>query len=166
MKKTISHIVATSNNYVIGKKNALPWHLPKDLEHFKNYTLNKPIIMGRKTFESIGSPLPQRNNIVVSSKLTEQPDLSIFSNLSKAIKYANNIDSKANEIVIIGGAGIFHDSIKLINKLVMTRINCSIDGDVYYPEINLNEWQLLDQCHHNKDDQHMYDFTIETYIRD
>ena len=146
MDLIISHVVAMSNNWVIGVNNDLPWSLKDDLAHFKEYTTGKIIVMGRKTFESIGRPLPNRINYVISSTLENVEGVSIFTNLEDAIEAAKayNLDKNiANEVAIIGGGYLFRDSIHSFNKLVLTRVNCSIDGDVYYPEIDFNNWELV-----------------------
>ena len=144
--KIISHLVAVSNNLVIGVDNDLPWNLEADLAHFKKYTLDKIIIMGRKTYESIGRPLPNRINYVVSRTLNEIPGTSVFDNLEDAILRAekeNKKHNKDNEIVIIGGGHIFNETAASMNKLIITRVDCNIDGDIYYPEIDLSKLSLI-----------------------
>ena len=130
----ISHLVALSNNFVIGVNNDLPWKLKKDLQHFSAYTQNKAIVMGRKTYESIGRPLPNRKNIVISSSLESQEDLEVVPNLNQAIEVASqwNKDKLAGEeIVLIGGGYVFEESKNIVNKLVLTRVECEINGDVF-----------------------------------
>ena len=166
MNSVISHVVAMSNNNVIGVNNKLPWQLKDDLEHFKEYTTGKIIIMGRKTFESIGRPLPNRQNYVISSNLREIDGISIFQNLENAIiaakKYNKDLDS-AQEIAIIGGGYLFRDSINYFNKLVLTRVDCEIDGDVYYPKIDLKNWELESSENFLKNEVNQYDFSVEVY---
>ena len=126
----ISHLVALSNNFVIGVNNDLPWKLKKDLQHFSAYTQNKAIVMGRKTFESIGRPLPNRKNIVISSTLNAQEGIDIVSSLDQGIEVAdqwNKLNKKSEEVVIIGGGYVFEESKNIVNKLVLTRVNCEID---------------------------------------
>ena len=135
----ISHLVALSNNFVIGVNNDLPWKLKKDLQHFSAYTQNKAIVMGRKTFESIGRPLPNRKNIVISSTLNAQEGIDIVSSLDQGIEVAdqwNKLNTESEEVVLIGGGYVFEESKNIVNKLVLTRVNCEIDGDVYYPKID------------------------------
>ena len=166
--KTISHLVAVSKNLVIGVDNNLPWNLKADLAHFKKYTLDKIIIMGRKTYESIGRPLPNRINYVVSRTLNEIPGTVVFNSLENAISAAEqeNIKmNKNNEIIIIGGGHIFHETSESINKLIITRVDCDIDGDIYYPEIDLTKWELVETKSYKKDFENDYDFTIEEYIK-
>ena len=166
MDLIISHVVAMSNNWVIGVNNDLPWSLKDDLAHFKEYTTGKIIVMGRKTFESIGRPLPNRINYVISSTLENVEGVSIFTNLEDAIETAKayNLDKHiANEVAIIGGGYLFRDSMDTFNKLVLTRVNCSIDGDVYYPEIDFNNWELVSSEKFLKNKDNQYDFAVETY---
>ena len=164
MQLIISHVVAMSNNQVIGINNDLPWSLKDDLAHFKKYTTGKIIIMGRKTFESIGRPLPNRDNFVISSTLNSVDGVSIFPSLDDALAAAN-AQNTHDEIAIIGGGYLFRDSINTFNKLVLTRVNCSIEGDVFYPEIDFNRWKLEGKEDFFKNDDNQYDFSIETYSK-
>ena len=164
----ISHAVAVSNNNVIGVDNDLPWNLKHDLAHFKKYTSNKIIIMGRKTYESIGRPLPNRTNFVISKTVTEIPGAYVFSNLEDAIdeaKQKNKDLGLESEVVIIGGGYLFRETMNSFNKLVITRVDCDIDGDIYYPEINLSGWSLIKSESFLKDEENDYDFKIEEYIK-
>ena len=166
MDLIISHVVAMSNNWVIGVNNDLPWSLKDDLAHFKKYTTGKIIVMGRKTYESIGRPLPNRVNFVISSTLKDIEGVSIFTSLEDAIEAAKiyNLDQDiANEIAIIGGGYLFRDSIDSFNKLILTRVDCSIDGDVYYPEIDFSNWELISSDEFLKNEDNQYDFSVETY---
>ncbi|MDG1721995.1 MAG: dihydrofolate reductase [SAR86 cluster bacterium] len=166
MDLIISHVVAMSNNWVIGVNNDLPWSLKDDLAHFKKYTTGKIIVMGRKTYESIGRPLPNRVNFVISSTLKDIEGVSIFTSLEDAIEAAKiyNLDQDiANEIAIIGGGYLFRDSIDSFNKLILTRVDCSIDGDVYYPEIDFSNWELISSDEFLKNEDNQYDFAVETY---
>ena len=164
MQLIISHVVAMSNNQVIGINNDLPWSLKDDLAHFKKYTTGKIIVMGRKTFESIGRPLPNRDNFVISSTLNSVDGVSIFPSLDDALAAANAQNTQ-DEIAIIGGGYLFRDSINTFNKLVLTRVNCSIEGDVFYPEIDFNRWKLEGKEDFFKNDDNQYDFSIETYSK-
>ena len=164
----ISHAVAVSNNNVIGVDNDLPWNLKNDLAHFKKYTSNKIIIMGRRTYESIGRPLPNRTNFVISRTVTEIPGAYVFSNLEDAIdeaKQKNKDLGLESEVVIIGGGYLFRETMNSFNKLVITRVDCDIDGDIYYPEIDLNGWSLIKSEFFLKDEENDYDFKIEEYIK-
>ena len=164
----ISHLVALSNNLVIGVNNDLPWKLKKDLQHFSSYTQNKAIVMGRKTYESIGRPLPNRKNIVISSSLESQEDLEVVPNLNQAIEVAsqwNKDNSAGEEIVLIGGGYVFEESKNIVNKLVLTRVECEINGDVFYPQIDLSDWKEISQESFKRDNENEYDFRIETLVK-
>ena len=164
----ISHLVALSNNFVIGVNNDLPWKLKKDLQHFSTYTQNKAIVMGRKTFESIGRPLPNRKNIVISSSLESQEGLEVVPSLNQAIEVAsqwNKDNSAGEEIVLIGGGYVFEESKNIVNKLVLTRVECEINGDVFYPQIDLSDWKEISQESYKRDSENEYDFRIETLVK-
>ena len=162
---TISHVVALSNNNVIGINNSLPWNLKTDLAHFKNYTSNKIIVMGRKTYESIGRPLPNRINLIVSNTIKEINGAELFKSTEDAINKARElcINKNLEEIIIIGGGYLFRDTLSITNKVVLTKVDCNIEGDVFYPNIDLNEWEKLSSEHFTKDSDNDYDFTVITY---
>jgi len=161
----VSIIVAASENNVIGRDNQLPWHLPADLKYFKQTTLGKPIIMGRKTFESLGRPLPARPNIVV----TRQPGYArdgiiVTPSLRAAITAAGTFDM--DEIFITGGAEIFKQAIPLlVQRIYLTRIHAVVEGDTFFPAFDKEQWQLVSSREHPADEQHKYAFTFEVYER-
>jgi dihydrofolate reductase len=157
----ISHLVAVSNNKVIGKDNDLPWKLKRDLLHFKNYTIGKTILMGRKTFESIGRPLPNRNNFIVSTTLKNVAGAEVFKSLDSAIE---NV-SPGEEVVIIGGGYLFRESINFFNKLVLTQVDCEIDGDIFYPEVDLDQWTLQESEDFKKDEDNEFNFSVKTFTK-
>ena len=162
----ISHVVALSNNNVIGVDNDLPWNLKTDLSHFKKYTTNKIIVMGRKTYESIGRPLPNRVNYIVSNTIKDLDGASIFKSTEEALESAKEVcdkDDNYEEIVIIGGGYLFRDTLSISNKLVLTNVDCDIEGDVFYPEINLDEWKEIKSENFKKDLDNDYDFVVRTY---
>ena len=165
MKTIISHVVALSNNRVIGKDNDLPWNLKTDLKHFREYTTNKILIMGRKTFESIGRPLPNRTNIIVSKTIQSIEGAEVFSDLNSALNKAkeNCETHDKNEIVIIGGGFLFNDTLDIVNKLVLTRVDCEIDGDIFYPEIDLLNWNKISSEKYLKDNENEFDFVVEVF---
>jgi dihydrofolate reductase len=124
--------------------------------------------MGRKTFESIGRPLPNRKNIVISSSLESQESLEVVPNLNQAIEVAsqwNKDNSAEEEIVLIGGGYVFEESKNIVNKLVLTRVECEIDGDVFYPQIDLSDWKETSRESYKRDSENEYDFRIETLIK-
>ncbi len=158
----ISHLVAVSNNNVIGKDNNLPWKLKKDLLHFKNYTIGKTVLMGRKTFESIGRPLPDRTNFIISNTLSNVEGAFIYKDLNSAI---NNVPD-GQEVVIIGGGYLFRESINYFNKLVITLVDCLIeDGDIFYPEIDLRNWKLEKEDVIKKDHDNEYNFKVRVLTK-
>ena len=164
----ISHLVAISNNFVIGVNNDLPWSLKKDLKHFSAYTQNKAIVMGRKTFESIGRPLPSRKNIVISSTLGSQEGIEVVESLDLGIKAASKWNKKNRqneEVVLIGGGYVFEESQKIVNKLILTRVDCDISGDVFYPKIDLSNWKKISTEFYQQDIENEYNFRVETYIK-
>jgi len=168
MKLVISHVVALSNNNVIGIDNKLPWNLKTDLKHFKEYTSNKIILMGRKTYDSIGRPLPNRLNFVVSTSVNKIEGATVFQSTQEGIDAAKQKcleDHNYNEIVIIGGGYLFRETLEIANKLVFTKVDCEIEGDVYYPDINLDEWVEKSSRYFSKDSENDYDFVVKEYER-
>ena len=162
----ISHLVAMAKNRVIGVNNDLPWSLPDDLNHFKKYTLNKPIVMGRKTFESIGKPLPERINIVISRSLSEIEGVNVFSEVEDGVAFANQYNEEhqlEDEVIIIGGAQIFNETLPIMNRLVLTQVDCEIAGDVFYPEIDMHNFSRKNVSKHLKDEKNQFDFSIDLY---
>ena len=138
MKKSITIIVAYSNNLLIGKDNSIPWHISNDLKRFKKLTTGNVIIMGRKTFESLGSkPLPNRRNIVISSKLNTSNSVKVYKNLIEALN-----DHKNEKIFLIGGYSIYKEGLNFASNLEITEIDISLDGDTYFPNIDWNEWKI------------------------
>ena len=163
----ISSLVAMNADRLIGVNNDLPWKLKDDLEHFKNYSMHKPIIMGRNTFESIGRPLPNRTNIIVSKTIQSIEGAEVFSDLNSALNKAKeNCETlDKNEIVIIGGGFLFNDTLDIVNKLVLTRVDCEIDGDIFYPEIDLLNWNKISSEQYLKDNENEFDFVVEVFTK-
>lgn len=144
-KIILSHIAAASQNHVIGLANNLPWDIPKDLEYYKDKTKGKVIIMGRKTFESLGKPLPNRLNIVVTRNTDFQPKGTlVFNSVVQAINYSKQEDmikKYGTEIFIIGGAEIFKQTLDMVDRLYITRIHKDYEGDALYPEIQQDKFK-------------------------
>ena len=160
----VSHLVARSANNVIGSNNDLPWSLKDDLLHFKSYTLHKPILMGRKTFESIGKPLPNRTSIVITSKVLEPMDGVLTSDsIEGGFQLAKNIFPE--EVIVIGGGEIFQATINLANKLVISEVDCFVDGEILYPEINLTDWNKELIGEYPKNESNEFAFKIFAYER-
>lgn len=144
---TVALIVAAARNGVIGRNNELPWHLPGDLKYFKSVTLGKPVIMGRKTHESIGRPLPGRLNIVVSrqSRAAQDPSLRWVTSIEAAIALARREQPDAEEIMVMGGEEIYRQSLPLADRVYLTRIDLEVEGDAHFPSLNGEEWHLTDE---------------------
>ncbi len=152
---SINIIVAMDENNLIGCNNKLPWHMPADLMHFKKITTGKTIVMGRKTYESIGKPLPNRNNIIISS------DKSLHIAGAKVINNIQNIISNnlKQELIIIGGANIYKQTIKYCSRLYITRIKAKFKGDAYFPNL-ANNWQIVTAENHKADLNNKYDYSF------
>ena len=164
----ISILVAMNEDLLIGVNNDLPWKLQDDLEHFKNYSLNKPIIMGRKTYESIGRPLPNRKNIVVSSLMTEQDGIKVFNNLDDAITFSKkyNEENNIDEIILIGGAKVFAEGLKHTTKLVISWVDAkNVEGDVFFPNFKRDDWKEISSKKFLKSQKNQFDFDIKEYLR-
>lgn len=159
----ITIIAAIGKNNELGKDNQLLWHLPADLKHFKNLTSGHPIIMGRKTYESIGKPLPNRTNIVVSRKENWfEEGILIVPSLKDAIKHAKKINEN---IFIIGGGEIYRHTIDMADRLKITQVNHQTEADVFFPKIDEKNWIKTDEIHYPKDENHAYDFYFQTWER-
>lgn len=160
----ISMIVAASQNDVIGKDGQLPWHLPADMKYFKAVTSGHCIIMGRKTFESLGKPLPNRTNIIIS----RQHDFSaagcvVVNDIRSAIDYAKNTGDA--ECFIIGGGDIFIQSLIWTERIYMTRIAHTFEGDTFFPKPDLTEWKLIKDERHTPDAKNKYAYSFQVYDR-
>lgn len=156
-------VVAMGKNREIGADNQLLWHLPKDLKHFKELTSGHPVIMGRKTFESIGKPLPNRTNIVISKKKDWfQEGILIVGSIKEAVKFARKIDE---DIFIIGGGTIYEQTIDLCDRLEVTQVDAELKADVFFPEIDKNIWLKTDEICHEKDEKNEFGFCFQTYHR-
>jgi len=156
-----SIIVATDLKNGIGVGNRLPWHLPNDLKHFKTMTLGKPVLMGRKTFLSIGKPLPQRRNLVISRGGFTAPGIEVFYSIEQAI----NALAAEPEIMVIGGGMLYEALMSRTSVLYRTLVHTTVEADTFFPEIDLQKWRLDKSEPHQKDAQHAYDYTFETWIR-
>jgi dihydrofolate reductase len=153
-------IVAAADNGVIGRDNALPWHLPEDLKRFKRLTLGKPMVMGRKTFESIGKPLPGRLNIVVTRDANYRREgVVVAHDLEAALDAAG----EAPEVMVIGGAELFRLCLPRATRLHLTRVHAHIPGDVYWPGIDTGQWRLTERESHAADERHAHAYTFELW---
>jgi dihydrofolate reductase len=156
----ITFIVAVADNGVMGRDNALPWHLPDDLKRFKRLTLGKPIVMGRKTFESIGRPLPGRHNIVVSRDPNYLRDgISVVHDADAALAAAGAVP----EIMVIGGAELFRTLLPRAGRLHLTRVHGNIEGDVVWPALDERRWRAVERESHSADERHAWPMTFEVW---
>ena len=160
-------IVAHAHHRVIGKNNDMPWHLPADLAYFKKTTLGKPIIMGRKTYQSIGRPLPGRKNIVISRDVNFQAEgVEIVNSVDAALTLVADVE----EVMVIGGGAIYQHCLAKAQRLYITHIDADIEGDTFFPEYNLNEWrkvssQLFSADEISADENNAYSLEFAVYER-
>lgn len=163
----ISLIAAVAQNRVIGKNNDLPWHLPDDMKYFMKTTSGHHVIMGRKNYESIPEkfrPLPNRNNIVVTrQKNYDAPLCRVVNSVEEAIAIAKN--ENAHETFIIGGAEIYKYAMPFTQRMYLTEIHASVEGDTYFPEIDKSEWNEVSRMHHPVDERHKHSFDMVVYER-
>ncbi|KAA6328135.1 Dihydrofolate reductase [termite gut metagenome] len=158
----VSMIVAAAENNVIGRDNRMIWHLSGDMKHFKTLTTGHAVIMGRKTYESLGRPLPERKNIV----LTQNPDFTAkgctcVHTLEEALKTANH----DNEVFIIGGSTLYKEFWNTADKLYLTRIHANVEGDAFLSPVSAEDWKEEERIFHPADDKNEYDYSFITYIR-
>lgn len=162
----LSAIVAVSDNNAIGRDNTLPWHLPEDLKFFKRTTLGKPMLMGRKTFESLGGVLKNRLHIVVShQKDLQLPEgVLLFHDIQQGIARMEHEDT--DEGFIIGGGVIFDKTMHLIDRLYITRVHTTIpDAHTFFPHVDHAHWKLVWEEHHSADEKHAFNYTFQHYER-
>jgi dihydrofolate reductase len=160
-KPKLMMIVAMAKNRMIGKNNQMPWHLPDDLKYFKAQTLNKPVIMGRKTFQSIGSrPLPNRPNLVISRNPDFQAEgIKVFHSVEQALESV----IKADEVVIMGGAQLYTQWLDKVDRLLITEVDAAPQGDAFFPVIDPHAWREVSRQHHPADAQHKFAFDFVEY---
>jgi dihydrofolate reductase len=162
MKPHVSLIVAMANNRVIGANNTLPWHLPADLKHFRALTMGHHIVMGRKTWESIGKPLPGRTSVVVSRNPDfAAPGVIVVNSLQAAISACDN----DTEIFVIGGAELYQQAIAFADRIYMTEIAADIRGDAYFPEFSSAEWLEVSREFHSQSEPQQLDYHFVAFLR-
>lgn len=169
-RPTVTLIVAMDRNRGIGKDGQMPWHLPEDLKHFKRYTLGKPCIMGRKTFQSLleflGKPLPGRQNII----LTRDEDFShvgvdVAHSMDQAFDLASGESGVVHEVMVIGGGEIYRLALSHASRMLITQVDAACPADTHFPEFDQSAWQLLSSESHSQDDRHAHDFKIQVWRR-
>ena len=160
----ISLVVAAANNNAIGKDNKLLWHMPNDMKYFKNVTWGMPVIMGRKTFESLGKALPGRKNIVITRQAGWSADNTVVvQSLEDAVFIAGQTD--ANEVMVIGGGEIYKAYFDKAKRIYMTRVDASPEADTYFPEIDGKHWQLISQRNHEADAKNAFNYSFQLWER-
>lgn len=158
----ITLIVAIGKNNELGKENDLVWYLPNDFKRFKKLTTGHHIIMGRKTFESFPKPLPNRVHVVITrNEKYKREGTIIVHSMKEALQIAKN----DTQPFIIGGGEIYSLGIPIADKIELTRVHGSFDADTFFPEIQINEWELIKEEHHDIDEHHKYAYTYLTYLR-
>nr|AIA17737.1 Dihydrofolate reductase [uncultured bacterium] len=158
---TISIVVAIAANNAIGKDNQLLWRLPNDLKHFKQITSGHTIIMGRKTYDSVGKPLPNRRNIVITRQNMNIEGCEVVNSLDAALALCAN----EPEVFIVGGAEIYKQAMPLTDTIYLTIVHQSFEGDTYFPEIKANEWIEIEREDHNPDEKHKFAYSFITLKR-
>lgn len=160
----VSLMVAYSRNRVIGKDNRLLWRLSDDLKNFKRVTSGHHIIMGRKTYESIGRALPNRTNVVITRNSEFQaPGCIIVHSLDEALKLAH--DNGDSEAIITGGGEIYLQSLSKVDKLYITEVDCEIEGDAYFPDLDISDWKLVNEIQWDKDEKNEFAWTFKELSR-
>ena len=163
----ITLVAAMSQNRVIGKAGQLPWRLPADLVRFKRLTMNHVVIMGRRTFDSIATALPGRTNIVVTRQPGwNAPGVAVAHGLDDAIELGAALDAshhQRGELMVLGGAEIYRQSMMRADRLELTRVQAHIDGDAFFPEFTSPPWRLVEQHTQKADERHAHDMTFETW---
>ena len=156
----ITLVVAYAANRTIGRDNAMPWHLPADFAHFKRTTMGQPIVMGRKTWESLGRPLPGRLNVVISRSPDYQaPGAVVTTSLQDAVAACGDVD----RICIIGGAQIYAQALSIADEIIATEVKATVDGDAFFPELPAGQWQEQSRLPQPEENGYVYDFV--TYVR-
>lgn len=161
----INLVVAASENNVIGKDNKLLWHLPNDMVFFKNTTWGMPVIMGRKTFESLGKPLKGRTNIVISSSNDYSPGkgVAVVKSIGEAVQESEKTD--ARECYVIGGGEIYKLALPDAHRIYMTRVHATLDGDTFFPPLHESDWQKVSSVKFEADEKHAYPYSFEIWQR-
>lgn len=157
----ISIVAAVAQNGAIGHRGAMPWHLPDELRHFRRITLGKPVLMGRKTFQAIGSPLPGRRNIVISRNPGFNPHgVTVAGSLEAALEHAG-----AGEVMVIGGGELYRLALPMAGRLFLTVVDCAPEADTWFPEWDESAWHLAGSRLHSADGQHPFAFEMQEWIR-
>ncbi len=169
----LSFIAAIGKNHELGFGNQLPWHLPDDLKRFKDITRGHTVLMGRKTYDSIGRPLPDRRNIIITRDTTfVAPGIEVAHSLDEALRLASLDNGKRfeevpeePEVFVIGGGQVFTEALPRAQKMYLSHVETALPADSFFPKFDLGEWKILSEEFHPKDEKHLYDFTFKQYER-
>jgi len=161
---TVSLIVAVSSNGVIGRGGDLPWYLPADLKHFKRTTMGHHLIIGRRTWEEVGKPLPGRTMVVVTRIRRLAPE---GAQVVRSVEQALELAAADDEPFIVGGSQIYTIALArdLVDRIYLTRIHAEVEGDTFFPDFDLDEWELISEEHHEADEKNEFDFSFLVYER-
>jgi len=161
---TVSAIVATAKKNVIGKDNDIPWYLPADLKYFKRTTLGHHIIMGRKSYESIGRPLPKRTNVIITrDPFYTVSNCVVVHSVEEALKFA--LDNNEEEAFIIGGGEIYRLALPFVDRLYLTEVDLEVEGTIYFPTLDIDEWNLVSSEAHTADEKNPHDYIFKVLER-
>jgi len=159
--KTITLIAAMGANGAIGLNGKMPWHLPGELQHFKKMTMGKPIVMGRKTWQAIGRPLPGRQNIVVSRNPRFQATgCEVYGSLEQAVAGA-----AGDEVMVIGGAELYRQALPLASRMILTRVDCEPEADTWFPDWNRDGWKIVSQRNEAADEKNPLAYRVQEWVR-
>jgi len=164
----LSLIAAVAENGVIGRGGDLPWHLSEDLQRFKRLTMGHAILMGRKTWESIGRPLPGRQSIVISRQSgfsTGFDEVTVAGNFEEAFAQASQADCAQDQAFVIGGAQVYAMTFPHANRLLLTRVHTRLEGDVFFPEVDWDQWQLVEEENHEADERNDFAYSFQIFQR-
>jgi dihydrofolate reductase len=162
----VSLIAAVAENGVIGRDGGLPWHLSDDLRRFKQLTMGHTIVMGRRTWESIGRPLPGRKTVVVTRQtayLVDQPSVEVVPGLPAATAFAASAGD--DEVFVIGGAELYREAVGAADRMYITRVHATVDGDTYFPDINWADWRLVDSEEHGANEENDFACSFQVFER-
>jgi dihydrofolate reductase len=161
---TISLVVAAATNNAIGKDGQMPWHLPNDMKHFKNVTWGMPVVMGRKTFDSLGKVLPGRKNIVITRQSDWKVDGTVVvKSIDDALFVAKQTDAK--EVMVIGGGEIYKTLFDKAKRIYLTRVEAEPEADTFFPSLNPEHWHLVSQRNHEADEKNAYNYSFQVWER-
>lgn len=168
MDPVVAFVVAIAENGVIGRDGGLPWRIPSEMKHFRKLTMNKPVIMGRRTFNSLKQPLQKRDNIVLTRNRDFAPKGAIaVENVEQALRVARDcaMARAAKEVMVIGGADVYAAMMDAAQRIYLTRVHASPDGDVHFPDLDLHAWRETSSVHHARGGDDEFDYTVSVFER-